>query len=88
MVNSGVGGNIGGSTVGVSLTIGCSNVATGWEGTPGADGEGVGWQQWGGGNSAVGVDNCRVGGGQQWGCLQPLRTTLHTISISLPNNLS
>ena len=32
----------------------------------------------GGGNS----------GGQQWGCLQPLRTALHTISISLQNSLS
>ena len=30
------------------------------------------------------------GGGQQWGCLQPLRTALHTISISinLQNSLS
>ena len=28
------------------------------------------------------------GGGQQWGCLQPLRTTLHTISIGLQNSLS
>ena len=28
------------------------------------------------------------GWGQQWGCLQPLRTALHTISISLQNSLS
>ena len=28
------------------------------------------------------------GGLQQWGCLQPLRTALHTISISLQNSAS
>ena len=37
-----------------------------------------------------GVSNSGWGGatawwGQQWGCLQPLRTTLHTKSISLQN---
>ena len=37
---------------------------------------GEGGGQWGdGGQSAV--------GGEQWSCLQPLRTALHTISISL-----
>ena len=47
-------------------------------------------QHWGGGNSAVGGGG---GGGnsargQQWGCLQPLRTALYTISISHQNSLS
>ena len=41
----------------------------------GTDGEG-------GGGAIVG------GGGQQRGCLQPLRTALHTINISLQNSLS
>ena len=27
-------------------------------------------------------------GGQLWGCLQPLRIALHTISISLQSSLS
>ena len=76
------------------LTIGCSSVATtgggGGGGGGGGDGVGVytgglmgrGGQQWsGGGNSAV-------GGGQKWGCRQPLRTALHNISISVENSLS
>ena len=38
------------------------------------------WWRGDGGNSG--------GGGQQWGCLQTLRTALHTISLSLQNSLS
>ena len=37
-----------------------------------------------GGNNAVGA----IGGGQQWGCCQPLRTALHNMSINLQNSLS
>ena len=45
----------------------------------------------GGGNTnTLGCGQLRCGGGgvgqqggQQWGCLQPLRTALHTISISM-----
>ena len=51
------------------------------------EGEGVGNIEVGG-NSAVGAIVGGGGGGQQLGCLQPLRTTLHTISISLQNSLS
>ena len=43
------------------------------------------------GNSVVGANSAVEGnseGGQQWGCLQPLGTALHTISISLQNSLS
>ena len=58
----------------------------------GAYGEGWGGQQCGGGNNVVagGGGNCwgGGGGGQQWGCLQPLRTVLHTISLSLQNIVS
>ena len=71
------------------------NVATGWggggghgsTGVGGADGEGAGLATlvWG---ATARLGSAIVGGGQQWGCLQPLRTTLHTISISLPKSLS
>ena len=48
----------------------------------------------GGGNTGVGGGNRAVGGGaiacggSTVGCLQPLRTALHIISISLQNSLS
>ena len=43
----------------------------------------------GGGTAGGGGNGALVGsGGQQWRGLQPLRTTLHTISISLQNSLS
>ena len=57
-------------------------------GAPGADGEGggirgVGAIAWWGWAGAI------VRGREQpWGCLQPRRTALHTISISLQNSLS
>ena len=60
----------------------------------GGVGVSVGWGGWGyqwvgGGNSVVGADSGgNSEGGQQSGCLQPLRTALHTISISLQNSLS
>ena len=47
----------------------------------------VGWgggQKRGGGG---GVEPIVGVGGQQWGCVQLLRTALHTISISLQNSL-
>ena len=40
---------------------------------------------WGGATARWGAI---VGGGQHWGCFQPLRTSLHTISISLQNSFS
>ena len=73
------------------LAIGCSSVALGGGGgvAPGADGEGSG-----GGNSGVGATSQWVGGGRGNSggstvrVLRPLRTALHTISISLQNSLS
>ena len=70
------------------LASGCSSVANhgrgpgGWGGwaAPGADWvETVGW----GATARLG-DGGDMEGGQQWGCLQPLRTALHTVSVSLP----
>ena len=59
-------------------------VSVGWGGGGGGI-SGLG----GGGNSVVGADSGgNSEGGQQSGCLQPLRTALHTISISLQNSLS
>ena len=67
--------------------MGCSNVGTARGGGRGfhrrVDGVGRGWQQLGGGQQRCGGDR-----GSTMGCLQPLRTALHTISISLQNNLS
>ena len=70
------------------IAIGCSSVEGG--GASGADGEGGGGHQWGGGNIAVGG-----GVGNIWGVnsregvfIQPLRTALHIITISLHNSLS
>ena len=70
------------------LAISCSSVAT-TGGLPGDDGEGGGGQQWEGGckRAVVGGGRAIVGGPQR-GRLQPLRTALHNISISLLNSLS
>ena len=63
------------------LASGCSSVGShGGGGGGGAPGAAGGAPLECGGNSAVGGNS---GGGQQWGCLQPLRTALHTISISI-----
>ena len=63
------------------LAMSCSNVGTarGRGFHRRADGVGRGGQQLGGGQQRGGGDR----GGQQWGCLQPLRTALHNISISI-----
>ena len=45
-------------------------------------------EQWGGGSSTVGGSGPTVGGINKGGALQPLRTALHTISISIQNSLS
>ena len=67
------------------LAIGCSSVATGGAGVGytgglmvrGSCNSGVGaTAPWGGGGNR--------GGGQQWGCRQPLRTALHNISFKSP----
>ena len=63
------------------LASGCSSVASHGGGggcTWGRLGATLGW----GDNSVVGGGWGNSEGGQQWGCLQPLRTALHTISIS------
>ena len=62
------------------LASGCSSVAS-HGGERGQIGGGGG-QYWGGGQQRGGGGRNR-GGGQQWGCLQPLRTALYTISISV-----
>ena len=66
------------------LASGCSTIARQRGGgvcAPGAN--------WGGGTRVVGDSaGGAMGGGQQWGFLQPLRTALHTINISLQNSLS
>ena len=64
------------------LVIGCSAVAT--EGGIGNLMGGLGNKVWGQQHSAVG-GNSKA---QHWGCFQPLRTALHTISISLSNTTS
>ena len=62
------------------LASGCSSVSS--HGDGGCTGGQIGGHNWGGGGQQRGW------GGHQWGCLQPLRTALHTISISLQNSLS
>ena len=73
------------------LTISCSSVAT-TGGLQGDEGEGGGGQQCGVGQKPGGGGGCgwvrAIVGGQQRGRLQPLRTALHNISISLQNSLS
>ena len=60
------------------------SVASHGGGAPGADGGNTGL----GGNSAVGGGGNSGGGGSTGGVSQPLRTALHTISISTPKSLS
>ena len=77
------------SKISVFLASACSSARNGGGGGggvhPGLLGE---RQQWGWGVAAHGGgDGARVGGGQEWRGLQPLRNALHTISLSLQNSL-